>query len=70
MMAGNSMKSDVLPMVVAGGWGTYVPHGMVWELEKAAAPLTAPKYHAIDHLGLLPQLILQIEAGEGISLSK
>ncbi|MEC7963392.1 MAG: HAD family hydrolase, partial [Pseudomonadota bacterium] len=31
LMAGNSMKSDVVPMVDAGGWGVYVPHGEVWE---------------------------------------
>ncbi|MEC8041062.1 MAG: HAD family hydrolase [Pseudomonadota bacterium] len=61
LMAGNSMKSDVVPMVDAGGWGVYVPHGEVWEFEKAPAPETAPKYEALDHLGQLVSLIDRIE---------
>lgn len=61
LMAGNSMKSDVVPMVDAGGWGIYVPHGEIWEMEKAPAPQHAPKYRAVDHLGELPKLIDQIE---------
>lgn len=61
LMAGNSMKSDVVPMVDAGGWGVYVPHGEVWEFEKAPAPETEPKYEALDHLGQLVSLIDRIE---------
>jgi putative hydrolase of the HAD superfamily len=38
MMVGNSMKSDVLPMIAAGGWGVFVPHGLEWALEQAPAP--------------------------------
>lgn len=63
LMAGNSMKSDVLPMVHAGGWGVYVPHGMIWALEQAEAPLQSPKYQALDHLGQLAALIERIEQG-------
>lgn len=63
LMAGNSMKSDVVPMVEAGGWGVYVPHGLIWEMEKAPAPDHAPKYEALDHLGLLPALVERIEQG-------
>ncbi|MCG7494669.1 HAD family hydrolase [Thalassobius sp. Cn5-15] len=61
LMVGNSMKSDVVPMVEAGGWGIYVPHGEIWEFEKAPAPETSPKYQALDHLGQLPALIERIE---------
>ncbi len=57
MMVGNSMRSDVVPMVVAGGWGTYVPHGLVWELEQADTPAESPRYHEIEDLGQLPDLI-------------
>ena len=28
MMVGNAMASDVVPMIAAGGWGVYVPHGL------------------------------------------
>lgn len=57
MMVGNSMKSDVLPVVELGGWGVFVPHGLEWELECAAPPQNAPRFREIPHLGELPQLI-------------
>lgn len=60
MMVGNSMRSDVVPMVTAGGWGTYVPHGLIWELERAEPPTTSPRYHELGDLGQLPTLIQDI----------
>ena len=38
LMAGNSLKSDINPVIEAGGWGVHVPHGLEWELEAAEAP--------------------------------
>lgn len=60
MMVGNSMRSDVVPMIKAGGWGTYVPHGLIWEIEHAEAPEGHPRYQEIPHLGDLENLILKI----------
>lgn len=57
MMVGNSMKSDVIPMVDAGGWGIYVPHGLSWELEHAEPPKSAPRYREISGLSDLPSLV-------------
>lgn len=57
MMIGNSMKSDVLPVVEIGGWGVFVPHGLEWEIEKADPPENAPKYRQISDLGGLPDLL-------------
>ncbi|MDE4174446.1 HAD family hydrolase [Phaeobacter sp. PT47_59] len=57
MMVGNSMRSDVVPMIEAGGWGTYVPHGLVWEVEHAEAPEGHARYHEIPDLGQLQGLI-------------
>ena len=57
MMVGNSMKSDVVPVIEAGGWGVYVPHGLSWELEHAAAPEDHPRFHEIADLGQLPPLL-------------
>lgn len=44
LMAGNSMRSDILPVLEAGGWGVYVPHGLTWELEHAEAPANHPRF--------------------------
>ena len=57
LMAGNSMRSDVVPVVEAGGHGVYVPHGLVWEVEHADAPEHSPRYHEISDLSALPALI-------------
>lgn len=57
LMVGNSMKSDVLPALEAGGWGVFVPHGEPWELERAEAPQNHPRFHALDDLSALPDLV-------------
>lgn len=57
MMVGNSMRSDVVPVIEAGGWGVHVPHGPVWEIEHAEPPTGAARYHALDTLAGLAELI-------------
>ena len=61
MMIGNSMKSDVLPMVQAGGWGVYVPHGLVWDIEHADPPENAPRFITLSDLGGLKPLLDKID---------
>ena len=60
LMAGNSLKSDVNPVIEVGGWGVYVPHGLEWELEKAEAPRQHPRYREITGLADLPQMVHRI----------
>ncbi len=57
MMVGNSLKSDVVPAIEAGGWGIYVPHDLTWILERVDEPDGNPRYRKIEHLGLLRPLI-------------
>ena len=57
MMIGNSMKSDVVPMIEAGGWGVYVPHGLHWDLEHAEPPTHSAKYRNLSDLSALPALL-------------
>jgi putative hydrolase of the HAD superfamily len=57
MMVGNSMKSDVVPMVDAGGWGIHVPHGQTWALEHAEAPDHAQRFRQIADLSELEQIL-------------
>ncbi len=57
LMAGNSLKSDVLPALAAGAFGVYVPHGLTWELEAAEEPADAPRYSRLPDLGGLPALV-------------
>jgi putative hydrolase of the HAD superfamily len=57
LMVGNSLRSDVLPMLDAGGYGVHVPHALTWALEVADPPQGHRRFHAIDDLGLLPDLV-------------
>ncbi len=59
LMVGNSLKSDVVPMVEAGGWGVYVPHGLTWAVEHADIP-DDPRFAQIADLGALPPLVRKV----------
>ncbi|TNF65385.1 MAG: HAD family hydrolase [Rhodobacteraceae bacterium] len=61
MMVGNSMRSDVVPVVQAGGWGVHVPHGLEWALEAAPPPHGAARFRELPDLGHLPGLVAGIE---------
>jgi putative hydrolase of the HAD superfamily len=63
LMVGNSLKSDVLPAIEAGGWGVFVPHGLTWALEHADPPEDRARYVELEHLGLLPAAVDAIEEG-------
>lgn len=56
MMIGNSLKSDVLPVLQAGGWAVHVPQEATWALEHAEQPVATARFHALAHLGLVPDL--------------
>lgn len=60
LMVGDSMRSDVVPMIEAGGWGVYVPHGMVWEIEQAEVPSNSARYHSLPDLNGLAALLSEI----------
>lgn len=62
MMVGNSMKSDVIPPIEAGGWGTYIPHNFTWELERAEAPIEHPRYNTCLSMSQLPELLNTLQA--------
>ncbi|WFP62748.1 HAD family hydrolase [Mesorhizobium sp. WSM4904] len=57
MMVGNSLRSDVVPAIEAGGWGIHVPHELTWAVEHAEAPVAAPRFREIANLGELPGLV-------------
>ena len=60
MMVGNSMKSDVRPMVTLGGWGVFVPHGLTWELEHAEPPTNTTRFRELPSRAGIPQLLHEI----------
>jgi putative hydrolase of the HAD superfamily len=60
MMVGNSLKSDVNPVIATGGWGVYVPFGEAWVLEAAPPPEGHPRYREIAGLTEVPPLVEEI----------
>ncbi len=50
LMAGNSIKSDVLPMIHAGGHGVYVPFEVVWSHEHEEVPPDTPRFNEVKDI--------------------
>ncbi|RID91744.1 HAD family hydrolase [Gemmobacter lutimaris] len=62
MMVGNSLKSDVLPVIETGGWGVHVPHGLTWALERADPPTGHARFRELTDLSALPGLLTRLLA--------
>ena len=60
VMVGNSMKSDVVPAIEAGGWGVHVPAKYEWDIERAEAPVGHPRFRVLPDLGGLIALLDQL----------
>ncbi len=59
-MVGNSMKSDILPVISIGGFGVYVPYEILWELDHAEHPTAnADRYVELETLSLVPEWLSQ-----------
>ena len=53
-MIGNSVRSDVLPVLDVGGHAVHVPYPHIWELEKAEVLPTGPRFAELSRLRDLP----------------
>jgi len=54
VMAGNSVRSDVIPALEAGAWAALIPYPLVWAHEAASAPHDHPRYRELASLADLP----------------
>ena len=57
VMAGNSMKSDVLAALEAGAFAVHIPYVVTWAHELADAPEGHSRYGALDSISDLPDWI-------------
>jgi putative hydrolase of the HAD superfamily len=65
LMVGNSLKSDILPILELGGQAVYIPYETTWLHEIASPPETGQAgYYSLEHLGQLPALLKQLEHPE------
>ncbi|MFN3558027.1 MAG: HAD family hydrolase [Brevundimonas sp.] len=57
VMAGNSMRSDVLPALEAGAFAVHIPYAVTWAHELADAPENHARYGALETISELPAWI-------------
>ena len=63
LMIGNSLRSDVLPVLAIGGQAVHVPYAITWAHEHVDVPADQHgRYHELEHIGQLPALVKQLEA--------
>jgi putative hydrolase of the HAD superfamily len=63
-MIGNSVKSDVLPVVELGGHAAHLPYTYTWEFEHVPGANGAQQgYHELTTIRELPALIERVAAG-------
>ncbi len=62
LMVGNSLRSDILPVLEIGGHGVYIPYMFTWAHEVAELPPAEQAgFYQLEHIGLLPALLKQLE---------
>lgn len=57
LMAGNSVRSDILPVLETGAYAALVPYPIVWSHEAADAPVEHPRFREFASLAELPDWI-------------
>ena len=62
LMIGNSLRSDILPVLELGGTGIYIPYATTWQHENAEQPPAGTRgFFALEHFGQLPALLHTLE---------
>jgi putative hydrolase of the HAD superfamily len=64
LMVGNSLRSDILPVLALGANAVHVPYPITWVHEVAEPPIGQPGFYELEHLGLLPNLLAEIERSD------
>jgi putative hydrolase of the HAD superfamily len=50
LMIGNSLKSDVLPVLAVGGHAIHIPYHTTWEHEVIHHTVEHPNFKAAEHI--------------------
>jgi len=62
-MVGNSLRSDIEPVLALGGWGVHMPYHVTWALEaEHGVAHDAPRLRVVEGAGELPDVLARIEA--------
>ena len=62
-MVGNSLRSDIEPVLALGGWGIHMPYHVTWALEtEHGVAADAPRLRVVENAGQLAEALAAIEA--------
>ncbi len=62
VMVGNSLRSDILPVIKVGGRAVYIPYELTWEHETIVdEPLDKQHYVQIEDLSQLPNTLEELD---------
>ena len=61
VMIGNSLRSDIAPVLALGGWGIHIPYHTTWAHEnEAEIAADAPRLRRVDQAADLPQAVREL----------
>jgi len=62
-MVGNSLRSDIAPVVWLGGWGVYMPYAMTWAHEQDSEFEAAhERVEQVAAAGAIPAAVARLQA--------
>jgi putative hydrolase of the HAD superfamily len=56
MMIGNSLKSDVMPVITVGGYGVHIPFHTTWAHERIEVDIQSDRFIVLEKMKELPDL--------------
>lgn len=54
VMIGNSLRSDILPVLELGGRAVWIPYPLTWQHERAEPPTGNPRFTKLESIAELP----------------
>ena len=57
LMIGNSLKSDILPVIELGGSAVHIPYHTTWEHERISHKIEHPNFYSLQNIRALPKLL-------------
>lgn len=62
-MVGNSLRSDIVPVLALGGWGVHMPYHVTWAHEREAGGVPDPsRMREVAHASELPRAVRELAA--------
>ena len=66
-MIGNSLRSDIAPVLELGGWGVYMPYHVTWAHEaEAQVDAGAPRLRQVSAPTELPEAVRSLEQADPV----